>query len=117
MVQTSQPHHPVIAALRRGDPVEFLEGELSAREDLGFPPAGEIIVIEVRSSPTDQSALIAAAVSDGADLYGPAPVRNGHRWLIQGVRLGPVRVRLREAIQRMRDAGAVVRVDVDPLDL
>jgi primosomal protein N' (replication factor Y) len=117
MVQTSQPSHPVIAALRRGDPVDFLEAELSAREDLGFPPAGEIIVIEVRDSPVDQSALLAGAVADEADLYGPAPVREGQRWLIQGPRLGPVRVRLREAIQRIRDTGAVVRVDVDPLDL
>lgn len=117
MVQTSQPHHPVITALRRGDPIEFLERELAAREGLGFPPAGEVIVVEVRQAATNPSELIEQAVAGDATLFGPAGTRGGSRWLIQGSQLGPVRMRLREAIQHIRDQGAVVRVDVDPLDL
>jgi primosomal protein N' len=117
MVQTSQPHHPVITALRRGDPIEFLEKELAAREGLGFPPAGEVIVLEVRQAPTDPSVLIEQAIAGDATVFGPAGVRGGSRWLIQGSQLGPVRIRLREVVQHIRDQGAVVRVDVDPLDL
>jgi primosomal protein N' (replication factor Y) len=117
MVQTSQPNHPVIAALRRGDPLEFLEAELEAREDLRFPPAGEVIVVEIRQAANDPSELLAEAVDGDATVFGPAAVRGGSRWLIQGSQLGPVRLRLRDTIQRIRDSGAVVRVDVDPLDL
>jgi primosomal protein N' (replication factor Y) len=117
MVQTSQPHHPVIAALRRGDPLEFLESELEEREAMGFPPAGELIVVEVRDGGTETDGMIKAAVGDDATVYGPAPAPRGVRWLIQGDRLSPVRTRLRPTVQRLRDSGAAVRIDADPLDL
>jgi primosomal protein N' (replication factor Y) len=117
MVQTSQPLHPVIVALRRGDPIEFLEAELEKRREMGFPPAGELIVIEVRDGGPDSDTLIKTAVGDDATVYGPAPASRGLRWLIQGERLSPVRTRLRSAVQRLRDSGAAVRIDADPLDL
>jgi len=117
MVQTAQPHHPVIAALRRGDPLEFLESELEQREAMGFPPAGELIVVEVRDGGTETDGMIKAAVGDDATVYGPAPAPRGVRWLIQGDRLSPVRTRLRPTVQRLRDSGAAVRIDADPLDL
>ena len=117
MVQTSQPSHPVIVALRRGDPVEFLESELAQREELGFPPAGELIVMEVRNGGTEADGVIKEAVGTGATVYGPATVPRGERWLIQGDRLSTVRTRLRPAVQQLRDGGASVRVDADPLDL
>jgi primosomal protein N' (replication factor Y) len=117
MVQTSQPQHPVISALRRGDPLEFLEAELETRKDMGFPPAGELIVIEVREGGTESDTMIRAAVGDDATVYGPAPAPRGLRWLIQGDGLSPVRTRLRSTVQRLRDSGAAVRIDADPLDL
>ncbi len=61
MVQTSQPQHPVIAALRRGDPIEFLESELAKREEMGFPPAGELIVVEVRNGGSESDTIIAGS--------------------------------------------------------
>jgi len=117
MVQTSQPNHPVIVALRRGDPIEFLESELVKREELGFPPAGELIIIEVRDVGPEGDALIKKAVGGEATVYGPAPAPRGSRWLIQGDRLSTVRTRLRPVVQRLREAGSAVRVDADPLDL
>jgi primosomal protein N' (replication factor Y) len=117
MVQTSQPHHPAIEALRRGDPIEFLESELRTREEMGFPPAGELIVVEVRDTGIDADDVIRAAAGPDATVYGPAPAPRGSRWLIQGKRLEPVRTRLRPAVQRLRDAGATIRIDADPLDL
>lgn len=117
MVQTSQPNHPVISALRRGDPIEFLEAELIKREELGFPPVGELIVLEVRDGGLEDDVLIKEAVGGDATVYGPAPAPRGSRWLIQGDRLSAVRTRLRPAVQRLRDGGAAVRVDADPLDL
>jgi primosomal protein N' (replication factor Y) len=117
MVQTSQPQHPVLAALRRGDPIEFLESELAKREELGFPPAGELIVVEVRDGGSDSDTLLREAVGSEASVYGPASAPRGSRWLIQGDRLSMVRTRLRPVVQRLRDAGAAVRIDADPLDL
>lgn len=117
MVQTSQPNHPVITALRRGEPTEFLEAELTKREALGFPPAGELIVIEVRSGGPQSDALIKEAVGTDATVFGPATAPRGERWLIQGNNLSIVRTRLRSAVQSLRDAGAAVRIDADPIDL
>ena len=49
MVQTSQPPIPSSSPFAAGDPIEFLESELEKRREMGFPPAGELIVIEVRN--------------------------------------------------------------------
>jgi primosomal protein N' (replication factor Y) len=117
MVQTSQPSHPVIVALRRGDPLEFLEFELAKREELGFPPAGHLIVVELRGGGSDANAVIVEAVGEDATVYGPAEDRFGSRWLVQGEDLSTVRTRLRPAVQHLRDGGASVRIDADPLDL
>jgi primosomal protein N' len=117
VVQTSQPNHPVMTALRRGDPLEFLESELAKREQLAFPPAGQLIVLEVRNGRPEDDRLIKEAIGNDAIAYGPAAVPRGMRWLVQGTRLSSVRTRLRPLVQRLRDSGAAVRVDVDPLDL
>ncbi|HEY5579054.1 MAG TPA: hypothetical protein VIL12_05135 [Acidimicrobiia bacterium] len=117
MVQTMQATHPVVEALRRGDPLPFLEAELESRTANGLPPSGELIAVETRG----QSALFAGelreAVAGEGSVLGPAETGGGVRWLIQGTRLGGVRLRLRDVVQRARDAGAQVRVDVDPIDL
>jgi hypothetical protein len=39
------------------------------------------------------------------------------RWLLQGRDLGSVRLSLRSLIQQWREAGTVVRIDSDPIDL
>ncbi len=117
MVQTSQPGHPVITALRRGDPLDFIKSQLAQRTELGFPPVGELIVVEVRNAGPDSGHHIEEAVGDDATVFGPASAASGLRWLIQGNRLTEVRNRLRVAVQRLRDSGATVRIDVDPLDL
>jgi hypothetical protein len=52
-----------------------------------------------------------------ATLLGPADRREGVRWLIQGPDLFEFREVLRGLAQRWRDAGVVMRIDVDPIDL
>ncbi|NIA24724.1 MAG: hypothetical protein GWP04_04075 [Gammaproteobacteria bacterium] len=117
IVQTGQPDHPVIAALRSGDPLPFLEGELRVRQEFGLPPSGEVIVVEVDGGTRDASAALQAAVEAGATLLGPAERAGKLRWLIQGRDLSDVRSSLRQVAQTLRDGGAAVRLDVDPLDL
>ena len=119
MVQTSDPAHPVVVSLRRGDPTGFLESELAERERMGYPPAGSVLVLEVRGDAEDPADVDRAVRDAAADalVMGPAPHRDGRRWLVQGPDLDSFRVRLRSLVRRWRDAGATVRIDADPIDL
>ncbi len=115
IVQTAMPEHPVVAALRRGHPLEYLRHELDERASAGFPPAGELLAIDVRDTPSDADAELRAIA--GTAVHGPAPAGEAQRWLLQAPNLREAKVRLRGLVQRWRDGGAQVRVDVDPLDL
>ena len=116
IVQTSIPEHPVLEAVRRGDPLPYLEAEVQRRREFGLPPAGEVIVVEVSGGTWDARALVSDLGPEAA-VYGPAEQRGTLRWLIQGRDLMPVRPALRAAVATLREAGSTVRVDVDPLDL
>ncbi len=117
MVQTSAPEDPVVVALRRGEPLEYLHGELAARAADGFPPAGELIVVETEDEPPSAAARLAAVVGGHGVVLGPAEVRGRRRWLLQGRDLRPARVALRGLVQDWREGGTRVRIDADPLDL
>lgn len=114
LVQTSLPDHRVFDALRSGNPMEFMVETLRRRESTGFPPIGDLIAIETDA--TDAGGALIEAVGD-ASLLGPAKEGDRERWLIQGPDLSTVRLRLRSAVQHIRDSGARVRVDADPVDL
>jgi hypothetical protein len=49
-------------------------------------------------------------------VMGPIPAGDRSRWLLQGD-LGGVKTEMRRFVQRLRDSGATVRVDADPIDL
>ena len=120
LIQTSLPDHPVITALRSGDPMPFLEAEVTNRRQLGLPPAGQLLVVETRGPGPPADGL--AALASGVSVLGPmarvtASGEPAQRWLIQGRDLGPVRLALRPLVQQWREAGTVVRIDSDPIDL
>lgn len=115
IVQTSQPSHEIFGALRRSDPLPFLEAELAERATLRYPPIGELIVVEVANPPAWAADRIRTQVE--AAVLGPAEVAGRTRWLVQGDDLSKARQVLRGIVGEMRDAGANVRVDVDPIDL
>ncbi len=117
IIQTSQPGHPAIAALRHGHPSEFLADVVAIRQEQQFPPMGELIALDVRNAPSDFGDELAAAAADDAAVLGPASTPDGERWLIQGSDLRRLKVSLRPLVQGWRDAGARVRVDADPIDL
>jgi primosomal protein N' len=118
LLQTSLPAHPVFVALKKGDPLPFLESEREVRARFGFPPSGELVIIEARGDLPDGSEVWVKDAAAGATVLGPASRGNGGvRWLIQGTDLGKVRTQLRPLVQRWRDAGVAVRVDVDPIEL
>lgn len=117
MVQTSRPESDVLQALRRADPMPLLESEVEQRAGLGFPPAGSLIVLEVRHPPAWADERLREDLAGLGTVLGPAPIRDGLRWLVQGPDLAEARRRLRSTVQELRDGGGTVRVDVDPVDL
>ncbi|MBI5158133.1 MAG: hypothetical protein HZA58_09030 [Acidimicrobiia bacterium] len=115
LIQTADPEHRALVALRDGDPLPFVREDGSRRATLGFPPGGEILVVETVGQV--DPAELAAVVGDRAQVHGPAPAPGGWRWLVQGVDLGLARVALRSLVARWREAGVRVRIDADPVDL
>jgi primosomal protein N' (replication factor Y) len=116
LVQTAQPQHPVMSALRAGHPMGFIEDELAERVATGFPPVGALLALET-DAPVESADPALRAAGVDATVLGPAPFGSGHRWLFQGDNLDAVKLRLRTVVQTMRDAGSRVRVDADPVDL
>ncbi len=118
MVQTSDPEHHAVIALRRADPIGFHDVELADRQVFGYPPAGQLLIIEGRDlegEDTRHAELV--AVSGGVVILGPAPTSGGTRWLVQGEDLDEFKRAIRPIIGKWRDSGATVRIDADPIDL
>jgi primosomal protein N' len=115
ILQTSDPGSGLISALRRGEPIPYLEEVLEHRARDGFPPASEMMAIEARGVPP---ATVTAALQELAVgmVMGPVEATDRHRWLLQGD-LQQVKQGLRKALQKLRDGGATIRVDADPIDL
>ncbi|MDH3308621.1 MAG: hypothetical protein OEO77_14040, partial [Acidimicrobiia bacterium] len=116
-VQTSRPDNAVLTALRRADPMSLLQEELADREAFGFPPVGSLIVLEARNPPDWAAERVATDMAGKATVHGPAATRDATRWLIQGLDLTEARQALRRTVQELRDGGATVRIDADPVDL
>lgn len=118
MVQTSDPQHHAVVALRRADPIGFHDVELADRQMFGYPPAGQLLIIEGRDledEDTRHAELVAAG--GGVVILGPAAAPGGTRWLIQGEDLDDFKRAIRPIIGKWRDSGAAVRIDADPIDL
>jgi len=115
MLQTSRPESLLVATLRRGDPIPYLERVLVERAREAAPPASEMIAVEIRGE-TPQTASADLASLEEAVVMGPIEVPDGKRWLLTGS-LGKARLALRPMVGRWRDGGATVRVDADPIDV
>jgi primosomal protein N' (replication factor Y) len=116
LIQTALVDQPIVTALRSGRSGPFLDDLMSERRASRFPPFGQLIALEIdRSVPVGDT--ITAAIGDAARVLGPAPMRDRDRWLIQGSDLTQARVALRQVAGTLRDKGARVRIDVDPIDL
>jgi primosomal protein N' len=120
LVQTAQSGHRVFEALRRGRPLPLLETLLEERTAAGYPPAGELMAVEIAGDPVavDRDLRTAADGAAGAiEVLGPAPAGARDRWLVSGGDLRPLKLALRPVVQAWRDRGTRVRIDVDPVRL
>jgi primosomal protein N' (replication factor Y) (superfamily II helicase) len=117
VVQTMQPDHPALRALKAGDATEFVRSDGEERSRLGFPPGGELIAVETRGLLDGWRDQLTEAIGSRATVLGPAPAGDRQRWLVQARDLTAARVVLRSVVAQWREGGVRVRVDADPLDL
>lgn len=135
-LQTYQPEHPVIRALRSGDHERFYVEEIAARKAAGLPPFGRLASLLVsardKTAAEHHARLLAQAghrlireweAADGVVLLGPAEppmalLRGKHRMrlIVKTARRAGIqnfiRAMLSEAGSPKR--GARVDVDIDP---
>lgn len=116
MVQTSMPEADLLVALRRGEPIPYLESILAQRVKEGMPPASEIVAVEIRGGEPSADTQAELARLEDATVLGPAESDRGMRWLLTGS-LTKARPGLRSLVQRWRESGLTVRIDADPIDL
>jgi len=117
LIQTSQPGHRALGALRSGHPMPLLTNLADERLRDHLPPVGELIAIEVTGDSTISADDIATLSDEKTHVHGPEVGGGITRWFIQSDSLQDVRIRLRLMVQRWRDHGLKVRVDADPIDL
>jgi len=132
LVQTYQPDHAVMQAMKSGRREDFIEAEICARKDLRMPPFGRLVAVIV--SGVDEALVHAQANTlircaphrDGVEVLGPAPaplavLRGRYRWRLL-VKLKPgiapqplVRAWLQRSVQGGKRArGVRIQIDVDP---
>ncbi len=128
LIQTHQPHAPLMQALASGDAQAFFAAEIAARRDLGLPPFGRLaaLIVSAEDASAAKSAAdalgAAAPRADGLLVLGPAPAplamlrgRHRHRLLVQARRDLSLPAILRDWLARVPLPSAVrVVVDVDP---
>jgi primosomal protein N' (replication factor Y) len=126
IIQTYQPDHPVIVAVRARDPAGFYAAELALRRRFGSPPFGRLVKLTVamadRANAEAEASRLAAdlrrrAAERGTDVSvaGPAPAyiaRRADRWRWNVVLRGTDPVRLLDG-----GLDAPWSVDVDPESL
>jgi primosomal protein N' (replication factor Y) len=110
LVQTRLPHHEVVEAVRRGDPMLVVAADLPRRQALGFPPFGGLA--EVSGAPEAVAAVCDAVAGAGVTVLGP--VADGSRALVRASSADELADALAQpGVDAARGRGRL-RIDVDP---
>ncbi len=121
LVQTWRPDNPAVRCAVEQDLTGFLEQELQAREQIGFPPVKRLALIEL-SGKNERACRHAERVSallsqyPGLDTLGPVSVRSGLYRLLVKIPRSTSLDRLITPDQ-LSTPGVEVRVDIDPMRL
>jgi len=130
LLQTYQPHHPVIQAILASDDEGFWAAEAAGRRFAGMPPFSRLAGI-ILSSPDAQEAMDKATEMArnaeplrriGAEVWGPAPapvarIRGRHRvrLLVKAERAAPLQAALAQWEAQFRYPGELrLTIDIDP---
>ncbi len=129
IVQTYSPNHPAIAFAAHHDFDGFAEGELALRAELRYPPFAELVYLGVIGRHEADVIRDAERYAEllrrvpGAEVLGPAPYpipRVNDEWryriAVKAADAEPVRIEIREHLQRIASAERSTRlaVNVDP---
>ncbi|OUL20257.1 primosomal protein N' [Nostoc sp. 106C] len=130
IVQTYNPEHEVIEAVKRHDYQSFSTAELEQRQALNYPPYGRLILLRLSSLDPIQvqntAQIIATALEawEGFEILGPAPasilrVANRYRWQIL-IKFAPDELPNLpdwEQVRSLCPASVSLTIDVDPLNI
>jgi primosomal protein N' (replication factor Y) len=130
VVQTLHPDHYALRAAQTADRARFYDDELRFREELGYPPFRRLCLLRVSGADPGAARRLLedcrAALGGVAGLvvYPPAPAGAGPArrprlaCLVKGPRELPALLAgpLGPLLDRPRRAGAVVEVEMDPVD-
>jgi primosomal protein N' (replication factor Y) len=128
LIQTYAPEHEAMQALAAQDRDGFMAAEAASREAMGMPPFGRLAALIVAAP---EEALVnqvaqalgeKAPITDGVDVYGPAPaplavVRGMHRrrFLIRADRGVDLSAYMAAWGQRLKPPSSVrVQIDIEP---
>lgn len=137
LFQTMSPESPAIRKAAEHDYAGFMEEELAAREAMGYPPFGRMLLLRLWGSRQDAARegadLVAGALSgpmsaQGVRLLGPAPspiARVKRRFHYQVLLAMPPDIPvgdlfpelLRPLRERVRKLGVRLEADVDPYQM
>jgi primosomal protein N' (replication factor Y) len=132
VVQTWNPTHYAITCAARYDGEGFVDRELRYRQELGYPPYGELVRIVLSGAKEDEVKAAAEKLGERlreaippllATILGPAEapikrIKNRWRWhfIIKAKDMAPVRDELRKRASWFGGSRKVkVEVDVDPV--
>jgi primosomal protein N' (replication factor Y) len=128
LLQTYDPEHPVMQALKVGARDRFLALEAEGRRKHGWPPYGRLAALIVSGPDQEAADLASAAIARaaphlrGVTVLGPAPAplavlrgRHRRRFLVKAERQVNLQAVLRQWLGAVRLASSVrLQVDVDP---
>jgi len=118
VVQTDEPRHHAIQAIARNDYSFFLERELRAREELGYPPFNELVKVQATGpAREDLIARVAEAAGDaGARVLGPieAGVEEKRSELLLKCASADALSPVLQELMMSTPPGTRLRIDVDP---
>lgn len=122
VVQTWRPEDSAVRCAVEQDAAGFLNQELSLREELGFPPAKRLALVEFRSRNKEAALKQAERIGrslgrySGLDVLGPVSLLTGVARLL--VKL-PRSTSLDRLITRkqLETAGVEARVGIDPVEV
>ncbi|MEY2430430.1 MAG: hypothetical protein QOC92_155 [Acidimicrobiaceae bacterium] len=104
VVQTRNPHHPVLDAVLNADPSRMVAGELQQRQELAFPPATALAAVSGAAA-TDFIDALGSPL--GVEVLGPVD----DRWLLRA----PDHRALCDTLAATPRPPGRVRIEVDPL--
>jgi primosomal protein N' (replication factor Y) len=132
LIQTRQPEHPAIVCAARHDVKAFVEQELLAREELGYPPFSRLALLRcdaVEEERAERAAerlatLARRAGGEHVRVLGPAPapiprLRNRYRFhvLLRSNDRGELRKSLLAVARAELDHKVRMVLDVDPMNM